>query len=64
MEHGLKYIVFYVKQNKTYSTLHSCRDFPAGSRQASRGARICETSLFDKMYFSLQSLKLALKVLI
>ena len=43
MEHRLKYIVFYVK--KTHSTLHSCHNFPAGSRQAARGAHICETSL-------------------
>ena len=27
------------------NTLHSCHNFPAGSRQAARGARICETSL-------------------
>ena len=32
--------------SKTYNTLHSCHNFPAGSRQAARGARICETSLF------------------
>ena len=30
---------------KTYHTLHSCHNFPAGSRQAARGARFCETSL-------------------
>ena len=30
---------------KTYATLHSCHNFPAGSRQAARVARICETSL-------------------
>ena len=30
---------------KTYNTSHSCHNFPAGSRQAARGARICETSL-------------------
>ena len=45
MEHGLKYTAFYVK--KTYNTLHSCHNFPAGSSQAARGARICETSLLD-----------------
>ena len=33
--------------SKTYNTLHSCHNFPAGSRQATRGARICETSLFS-----------------
>ena len=32
---------------KTYNTLHSCHNFPAGSRQAARVARICETSLLD-----------------
>ena len=40
---GLKYIAFYVK--KTYNTLHNCHNFPVDSRQATRGARICETSL-------------------
>ena len=43
MEHGSKDIAFYVQQ--TYNTLHSCHNFPAGSRQAARGARVCETSL-------------------
>ena len=42
MELGLKDIVFYVKKK---TTLHSCHNFPAGSRQAARGARICETGL-------------------
>ena len=32
--------------SKTYNTLHSCHNFPTGSRQAARGTRICETSLF------------------
>ena len=32
MEHGLKDIAFYFQ--KTYNTLHSCHNFPAGSRQA------------------------------
>ena len=31
--------------SETYNTLHSCHNFPAGSRQASRGTHICETSL-------------------
>ena len=44
MEHGLKDIAFYVQN--AYNTLHSCHNFPAGSRQATRGARVCETSLF------------------
>ena len=29
----------------------SCRNFPAGSRQAARGARICETSLLHELLF-------------
>ena len=44
MEHGLKDIAFYVQ--KAYNTLPSCHNFPAGSRQAARGAHICETSLY------------------
>ena len=32
---------------KKYNTLHSCHNFPAGSRQAARCARICETSLLS-----------------
>ena len=31
--------------SKTYNTLHSCHNFPDGSQQAARGARICEMSL-------------------
>ena len=42
MEHGLKYIAVYVKKN---INLYSCHNFSAGSRQAARGARICETRL-------------------
>ena len=45
MEYGLKYIAFYV-QKHIYNTLHSCHNFPAGSHQTTRGARIYETSLF------------------
>ena len=33
--------------SKIYNTLYSCHNFPAGSRQAARGARVCETSLFE-----------------
>ena len=44
MEHWSKDIAFYVQE--TYNTLHGCHNFPAGSRQAARGARICETSVF------------------
>ena len=36
--------------SKTYNTLHSCHNFPAGSRQAARGARICETSVLRFHY--------------
>ena len=43
MEHRLKDIVFDIQE--TYNTLHSCYNFPVGSRKATRGARICETSL-------------------
>ena len=45
MEHGLK--KYCILCSKTYNTLHSCHNFPVGSRQATRGARICETGLFD-----------------
>ena len=31
--------------SKAYNTLHSCHDFPAGSWQATRGARISLSSL-------------------
>ena len=31
--------------SKAYNTLLSCQNFPAGSREAARIARICETSL-------------------
>ena len=34
MEHGLEDIVFLC--SKTYDTLQSCHNFPAGSRQAAR----------------------------
>ena len=37
------------------NTLTSCHKFPAGSRQAARGARICETSL--NKYVVLPALK-------
>ena len=33
--------------SKTYNTLHSCHNFLAGSQQAARVARICETSLLS-----------------
>ena len=32
---------------KTYNTLYSCHKFSAGSRQATRGSHICETSLLQ-----------------
>ena len=34
---------------KKYSTLHSCHNFPAGSRQAARGDRFCEASLLKSL---------------
>ena len=36
---------YCISCSKTYNTSHSCHNFPAGLRQAARGARICETSL-------------------
>ena len=39
---------YYALCSKTYNTLQSCNNFPAGSRQTARGARICETSLLSK----------------
>ena len=36
--------------SKTYNTLHSCHNFPAGSRQAAGGARTCERSLFSSKF--------------
>ena len=41
---GLKDIAFFC--SKAYNTLLSCHNFPVGSREAARIARICETSLF------------------
>ena len=37
--------IYCVLCSKTYNTLHSCHNFPAGSRQAAGGASICEMSL-------------------
>ena len=50
MEHEFKDIAFFAQ--KPYNTLHSCPNFPAGSREAARVARICETSLFPKIQVS------------
>ena len=36
---------YCISCSKTYNTSHSCHNFPAGSRQATRGTRICQTSL-------------------
>ena len=36
--------------SETYNTLHSCHNFPAGSRQATGGARTCETSLLSSKF--------------
>ena len=41
--------------SKTYNTLHSCDNFPAGSWQASRGACICETSLLQWHHMNVNS---------
>ena len=43
MEHGLKYIAFYIQN--IVNTLHSSSNFPTDSRHAARGARNCETNL-------------------
>ena len=48
MEYGLKDTAFYVQKHT--NTLHSCHNFPVGSRQAARGARICETSLLRYLF--------------
>ena len=42
--------------SKTYNTLYSCHNFLAGSRQAARGARICETSLLGRVYRAVKHL--------
>ena len=34
---------------KTFNALHSCHNSPAGSRQAARAVRICETSLLENL---------------
>ena len=39
--------IYCVLCSKTYNTLHSCHNFPVGSRQATRGVRICETILIS-----------------
>ena len=52
MEHGLKKNC--VLCSKTYNALHSCHNFPVGSRQASRGARICEKSLLEQHDFRIK----------
>ena len=53
MEHGLKDTAFY--DQKHSNTLHSCHNFPAGSQQAARGARVCETSLLRCWWFETPS---------
>ena len=40
-----RYCVFC---SKIYNTLHNCHNFPVGSREAARDARICETSLLSQ----------------
>ena len=46
MEHGSKYIAFYVQKHITPHAV--CHNFSLVSRQAAREARICETSLLWK----------------
>ena len=47
MEHGLKDIAFYVQKHSTSSSLLY---LTAGSRQAARGTRICETCLLHEVH--------------
>ena len=44
--------IYCVLCSKTYNTLQSCHNFPAGSWQAARGTRICETSLLWVAFIS------------
>ena len=46
LEHGLEYITFNVQNYKAH--LAALFWFPAGSRRAARGARICKDLLFDR----------------
>ena len=39
--------IYCILCSETYTTLHSCHNFPAGSREAARDAHIFETSLLD-----------------
>ena len=43
--HGALIKRYCVLCSKECTTLHSCHNFPAGPLQATRGARICETSI-------------------
>ena len=43
--HGSEYITFYMQKHIAH--LAACFTPPAGSRQAARGSRICETRLLD-----------------
>ena len=38
-------------KKQTYNALPSCHNFPAGSRQAAKGAHICETSLLQWSFY-------------
>ena len=53
MEHGLKYIKFYIK--KPIAPRAICYN-PSNSRQAARGTRICCMGLLDRL--SISSFKL------
>ena len=45
MEHGLEYVMFYVK--KTHSTSGNLFLSPPFARQAARSVRVCETRLLS-----------------
>ena len=51
MEHGLKYIAFYVQNIKQFEW--SCHNFPLVRDKSPGGARICETGLLAKRDFKI-----------
>ena len=48
--------------SKTHNTVHSRQNFPAGSRQAVRGARICETRLLESNLIILKKVPVVLTI--
>ena len=48
VKHGLEYITLYVQ--KHIAPLVALFWFPAGSRRAARGARICESPLLSTLF--------------